>query len=714
MAALSVQANAAEDTFTVFLPRLGTTLDPDTDCTDYSETECIEIPNGRPIYALLVSGFHQNKNLDMFHWYNFAKYLQERGAYVHHAWWNNLLAPYMERPLHNPNSVPSTGPLPVSDMINLLPFPALIDKAIPAEDHQFQQDATILLNKIREKNPDAIVILVGHSMGGCSVVRLADNMDNFVIDLLAPIDPVGNRSCVSNYSWGGGDFCNGLLNFTRWRALHEDWMTDTIFLYDPPRRAFTDNIKYLYHRWQQEFAPPFDYSCPEGGNELNWPCLSGKPESEYLFIHPATLETSIPDIHDGSTNVQSMIDTDLDSGKDVPEIGFNIGGGLDGHGEIVGFRGVIPFTSDSYPLALECEGDWPSRDKEGDLNDPNDPERVRRIQILKAWETDPGYLYKKGFEPWNPGLCMVSRDLCNILDTIIGPPNTLENEPPVADAGADQTVSVGSDCNAIVTLDGLGSHDPDGDTLTYSWRWDGQEVATGVNPMVELSLGVYTIELIVNDGQAGSLPDQVVITAIDTTAPVLTCPADAVLECPGDTSVEANGSATAIDNCDDPVKITHKDEVTPGPGKTEAVVRTWTAIDASGNSSSCEQVIVVEDTTAPEFSVSVKPAVLWPANHKMVRITASIQVSDPCDDSPTVELVSITSNEPDNGTGDGNTKNDIKGAKIGKKDRKFSLRAERTGKESGRIYTIHYRATDASGNVANSTAEVIVSHDKGK
>ena len=39
------------------------------------------------------------------------------------------------------------------------------------------------------------------------------------------------------------------------------------------------------------------------------------------------------------------------------------------------------------------------------------------------------------------------------------------NQLPSADAGSDQTVSAGS----TVTLDGTGSSDPDGDTITYSW-----------------------------------------------------------------------------------------------------------------------------------------------------------------------------------------------------------------------------------------------------
>jgi hypothetical protein len=55
-----------------------------------------------------------------------------------------------------------------------------------------------------------------------------------------------------------------------------------------------------------------------------------------------------------------------------------------------------------------------------------------------------------------------------------------------------------------------------------------------------------------------------------------------------------------------------------------------------------EVTITVEDTTPPEFTLAVTPEVLWPPNHKMVKITPSWQVSDNCDESPEVSLVGIT------------------------------------------------------------------------
>jgi hypothetical protein len=122
--------------------------------------------------------------------------------------------------------------------------------------------------------------------------------------------------------------------------------------------------------------------------------------------------------------------------------------------------------------------------------------------------------------------------------------------------------------------------------------------------------------------------------------------------------------------------------------------------------------ITVEDTTRPDIMVELNRDVLWPPNHKLVDIWATVSVTDVCDDSPTFVLMSITSNEPDNGNGDGNTTNDIQDADFGTPDEHFKLRAERRGNGDGRKYTIVYQASDASGNTEDDTVCVRVPHDQ--
>jgi hypothetical protein len=79
---------------------------------------------------------------------------------------------------------------------------------------------------------------------------------------------------------------------------------------------------------------------------------------------------------------------------------------------------------------------------------------------------------------------------------------------------------------------------------------------------------------------------------------------------------------------------------------------------------------------------------------------------------PVVRLVSITSNEPDDDNGDGNTVNDIQGAAFGTADFVFQLRAERRGGGTGRIYTVTYEVEDASGNTTTTQALVTVPHNQ--
>jgi hypothetical protein len=115
----------------------------------------------------------------------------------------------------------------------------------------------------------------------------------------------------------------------------------------------------------------------------------------------------------------------------------------------------------------------------------------------------------------------------------------------------------------------------------------------------------------------------------------------------------------------------------------------------------------------PTIAVSLDPSSLWPPNHKLQDITAEVTVTDDCPGTSYV-LTSITSNEPDNGLGDGDTPNDIQNADFGTPDLNFKLRAERSGTGSGRTYIVTYTATDAVGHTASASATVTVPHDLDK
>lgn len=97
----------------------------------------------------------------------------------------------------------------------------------------------------------------------------------------------------------------------------------------------------------------------------------------------------------------------------------------------------------------------------------------------------------------------------------------------------------------------------------------------------------------------------------------------------------------------------------------------------------------------------------------MRAVEATIDVFDVCDPNPTVELVSVVSDEPDDGIADGATTDDIQGADLGTDDRAFEVRSERQGTGDGRVYTATYQASDASGNTTNDSDDVTFAKSQG-
>jgi hypothetical protein len=127
--------------------------------------------------------------------------------------------------------------------------------------------------------------------------------------------------------------------------------------------------------------------------------------------------------------------------------------------------------------------------------------------------------------------------------------------------------------------------------------------------------------------------------------------------------------------------------------------------DVPGNNSKTATTTV--DPNPPVISgLSADPSSLWPKNHKMRDVTINYSATDGCA-GVNCQITNITSNEPVEGTGDGDTSPDWAFVD----EHHVQLRAESAGGSNGRIYTITVTCTDAAGNTTTKTVEVHVGHN---
>ena len=216
--------------------------------------------------------------------------------------------------------------------------------------------------------------------------------------------------------------------------------------------------------------------------------------------------------------------------------------------------------------------------------------------------------------------------------------------------------------------------------------------------------GVTKVICSATDSAGNTATASFTVTVTDAAPPVLTVPADLVLEATSPAGAVAEFIARAQDVVDGSIApVCQSPSGSTFPLGTSQV--SCTATGAAGNSGVATFNVTVRDTAAPKIAaVTPSQAQLWAPNHQRVALSVKLTVSDVGDAAPMCSVSGISSNEPVDGTGDGDTGPDwtIAGGL------NFSLRAERSGNGSGRIYTVDVRCTDASGNSTAATATVTV------
>lgn len=189
----------------------------------------------------------------------------------------------------------------------------------------------------------------------------------------------------------------------------------------------------------------------------------------------------------------------------------------------------------------------------------------------------------------------------------------------------------------------------------------------------------------------------------DATPPSLSVPANVTAPATGASTIVNYPPPSAADAGSGLASVS----CTPASGWSFPVGTTavaCVALDNAGNSASATFTVSVGDT-APPVITSTAPSIstLSPPNHRMVPITITVSATDDLS-APICTVTGVTSNEAQNGLGDGDTPTDwlLTGGLT------LQLRAERSGKGNGRIYTIAVRCVDAAGNAATSSTTVTV------
>ncbi len=290
---------------------------------------------------------------------------------------------------------------------------------------------------------------------------------------------------------------------------------------------------------------------------------------------------------------------------------------------------------------------------------------------------------------------------------------TLDDQPPVPSCSDDITVMVGAEETETAvdyTIPGAVDNCPGGVKI---------ELMEGIQSGGIFPLGVTTVTYRFTDARGNSSTcsfDVNVEVGDGPTGPVITCPENIIVDA-------EPGKCGAIVNYQEPTAIGDlKVELTAGLGSGSffpvgTTTEVYSATDGAGNSMSCKFNVIVKEIEngPPVITLSKNSVRIWPPNGQ--KFTVNIidyikSVSGNCSISiDDVVISKVTSDEERNGTGDGNTLDDIV---ISDDCQSVDLRAERKGNGNGRVYTIYLAVSDGDGNIDKAQIIAYVPHDNGK
>jgi microsomal dipeptidase-like Zn-dependent dipeptidase len=132
---------------------------------------------------------------------------------------------------------------------------------------------------------------------------------------------------------------------------------------------------------------------------------------------------------------------------------------------------------------------------------------------------------------------------------------------------------------------------------------------------------------------------------------------------------------------------------------------TGTCVDLADNPVAATVGGLSLDKTPPVVQCLAAPGELWPPNNQMRPVTVALTFTDALSGTWSYTTTDVTSSEPAAADAD------IAGFLLGSTSLTGSLRAQRNGDGSGRIYSLGYLGRDLAGNTASCSTMIVVPHD---
>ena len=360
-----------------------------------------------------------------------------------------------------------------------IPYGLTVDPIVtpnPVSPEQFITNLTNILDL--QYDDDDFVILIGHSLGGNSILEVA-NRTHTQIDLLATLDPVGwtntpddagsfNLVLYDGYSVdvpGNGSFevipeISVNIPSEEITKLIADDFHDPIRGTPGYRKDMVGpnqgNVSYFYNRWQEKFPFPLDFH------------RSG-------FLDNIVTQNSVDDFTYNGRTIETQVEASIQRNADYSE-NTHYPNALD---VLAGYSHLV------VDLPSIDVGSFPNYKFPPDISGGSIGFERTSVQTHSSLPLD----------------AYIQAELIHLLDILVP-------QSPIPRAGMDQEVPEGS----TVFLDGSSSSDPNpDDVLRYSWTQildpanvdPTVNIVSANNPVANFVYGdnrTFAFRLSVNDG----------------------------------------------------------------------------------------------------------------------------------------------------------------------------------------------------------------------